>query len=101
MVSSSNRLAPVLEVAHVLRSTLVALRVPTVRAVTARRGDGRNAASALLCWTGFGEIAQEDEVSMSAAPKRHITAKEYLALERQAAFKSEFYRGEMFAMAGA
>ena len=45
MVSSSNRLAPVLEVAHVLRGTLVALRVPTVRAVTARRGEGRNAAT--------------------------------------------------------
>jgi len=38
---------------------------------------------------------------MSAAPKRRLTAEEYLVLERQAAFKSEFYRGEMFAMAGA
>jgi Uma2 family endonuclease len=69
--------------------------------VTARRGDGTNAASALLCWWGFGEIAQGEGVSMSAAPKRRLTAEEYLALERQAAFKSEFYRGEMFAMAGA
>jgi Uma2 family endonuclease len=38
---------------------------------------------------------------MSAVPKPRLTPAEYLALERKAAFKSEFYRGEMFAMAGA
>jgi Uma2 family endonuclease len=39
---------------------------------------------------------------MSAVPKpRKLTVAEYLALERAAEFKSEFYRGEMFAMAGA
>jgi Uma2 family endonuclease len=38
---------------------------------------------------------------MSAVPKPKLTPAEYLALERKAAFKSEFYRGEMFAMAGA
>src|SRR5947208_1446546 len=38
---------------------------------------------------------------MSAVPKTKLTPAEYLAIERKAAFKSEFYRGEMFAMAGA
>jgi Uma2 family endonuclease len=38
---------------------------------------------------------------MSAVPKRKLTEAEYLALERAAEFKSEFYNGEMFAMAGA
>lgn len=39
---------------------------------------------------------------MSAAPKpRLLTAAEYLAVEKAAPHKSEFYHGEMFAMAGA
>ncbi|QEL15840.1 Uma2 family endonuclease [Limnoglobus roseus] len=38
---------------------------------------------------------------MTAVPKRKMTAAEYLEIERKAAFKSEFYNGEMFAMAGA
>ncbi|MEJ7619014.1 MAG: Uma2 family endonuclease [Pyrinomonadaceae bacterium] len=38
---------------------------------------------------------------MSSNPKTLLTEEEYLALERQAEFKSEFYDGEMFAMAGA
>ena len=39
---------------------------------------------------------------MSALPKRQkLTAQEYLAIENAAEFKSEFYDGEMFAMAGA
>src|SRR6185436_605924 len=38
---------------------------------------------------------------MSTAAKRLLTPQEYLALERQAEFKSEFYNGEIFAMAGA
>lgn len=38
---------------------------------------------------------------MSAMPKTKLTPTEYLAIERQAEFKSEYYRGEMFAMAGA
>src|SRR5947199_9313353 len=38
---------------------------------------------------------------MSAVPKTKLTPAEYLAIERKAEFKSEFYRGEMFAMAGA
>ncbi len=38
---------------------------------------------------------------MTAALKTKLTASEYLTLERQAEFKSEFFNGEMFAMAGA
>lgn len=38
---------------------------------------------------------------MSTVPKRLLTEQEYLAKERKAPFRSEFYRGEMFAMAGA
>jgi Uma2 family endonuclease len=38
---------------------------------------------------------------MSAAPKLKLTPQEYLARERLAELKSEYYRGEVFAMAGA
>jgi Uma2 family endonuclease len=38
---------------------------------------------------------------MSAVPKHYITPEEYLAIERKAEGKSEYYKGEMFAMAGA
>jgi len=38
---------------------------------------------------------------MSAVPKILLTPVEYLALERKADFKSQFFEGEMFAMAGA
>jgi len=39
---------------------------------------------------------------MSPLPQRSfLTAAEYLAIERKAEFKSEYYNGEMFAMAGA
>ena len=38
---------------------------------------------------------------MSTQPKTFLTEEEYLELERQAEHKSEYYRGEMFAMAGA
>lgn len=38
---------------------------------------------------------------MSAVPKRRLTPEEYLVQERRAPFKSEYYRGETFAMAGA
>ena len=38
---------------------------------------------------------------MSALPKLILTPREYLAIERRADFKSEFFAGEMFAMAGA
>ena len=38
---------------------------------------------------------------MSTVPELLLTSEEYLARERQASFRSEFYRGEMFAMAGA
>ena len=35
---------------------------------------------------------------MSAVPKQLLTAQEYLAIERKAVTRSEFYRGEMLAM---
>ncbi len=38
---------------------------------------------------------------MSTVAKRLYTPDEYLALERAATYKSEFYRGEIFAIAGA
>lgn len=38
---------------------------------------------------------------MSTVPKHHITPDEYLQRERKAEYRSEYLRGEMFAMAGA
>ncbi len=38
---------------------------------------------------------------MTAVLKTKLTAREYLAIESRAEFKSEFFQGEMFAMAGA
>ena len=38
---------------------------------------------------------------MSLQPKLFFTPEEYLAIERKAEYKSEYFNGEMFAMAGA
>lgn len=38
---------------------------------------------------------------MSLQPRTYLTPEEYLAIERKAEFKSEYFNGEMFAMAGA
>ena len=38
---------------------------------------------------------------MSSVPKSYLTESEYLQQERNASFKSQFYQGEVFAMAGA
>lgn len=38
---------------------------------------------------------------MSTVPKDYVTPEEYLLQERKAEFRSEYFRGEMFAMAGA
>jgi len=38
---------------------------------------------------------------MSVQPKPYLTPEEYLAKERLAEYKSEFYKGEIFAFAGA
>ena len=37
---------------------------------------------------------------MATAPKSHLTPEQYLDLERQAEFRSEYIAGEMFTMAG-
>src|ERR1041385_322548 len=38
---------------------------------------------------------------MSTQPKNYLTPEQYIEIERKAEFKSEYFRGEMFAMAGA
>jgi len=38
---------------------------------------------------------------MASLPKTFLTPEQYLEIERKAEFKSEYYNGEMFAMAGA
>ncbi len=38
---------------------------------------------------------------MSTQPKSYLTPEQYLEIERKAEFKSEYFQGEMFAMAGA
>lgn len=38
---------------------------------------------------------------MSALPKSHLSEEEYLAIEHQASFRSEYIDGQMYAMAGA
>src|SRR5215471_2641510 len=38
---------------------------------------------------------------MSTLPGTYLTPEQYLEIERKAEFKSEYYQGEMFAMAGA
>lgn len=38
---------------------------------------------------------------MPNPPKTYLTSEQYLEIERKAEFKSEYYDGEMFAMAGA
>jgi Uma2 family endonuclease len=38
---------------------------------------------------------------MSTQPKTFLTPEQYLAIERDAPYKSEYHGGEMFAMAGA
>jgi len=38
---------------------------------------------------------------MTSVPKRYLTPEEYLAQERRAEYKREYFKGEIFAMAGA
>ena len=55
----------------------------------------------MSCETNAGRYNAERGVVMSAVPKRKLTVAEYLEIERAAPFKSDFYNGEMYAMAGA
>jgi Uma2 family endonuclease len=43
----------------------------------------------------------DEEWTMSAVPKIYLTPAEYLTFERQSDVKHEYFRGEIFAMAGA
>jgi Uma2 family endonuclease len=43
----------------------------------------------------------ESEKDMASHRKHFYSPEEYLALERKAAYKSEYYAGEIFAMSGA
>ncbi len=38
---------------------------------------------------------------MSTQPKTFLTPEQYLEIERKAEFRSEYFQGEMFAIAGA
>jgi Uma2 family endonuclease len=40
-------------------------------------------------------------IAVSTNPRSFLTPEEYLEIERKAEFRSEYYRGEMFAMSGA
>ena len=51
------------------------------------------------CYTAL--VSHRQEVQMSRQAKTFVTPEEYLALERQAESKSEYYDGEIFAMTGA
>jgi Uma2 family endonuclease len=52
-------------------------------------------------WFLSGEYIEEWSSNMQAQAKVRLTPEEYLAIERAAEYKSEYYNGEMFAMAGA
>jgi Uma2 family endonuclease len=52
------------------------------------------------CYNGT-EGRDREEVTMASQPEPFLTPEEYLALERRAATKSEYYGGEIVAMAGA
>jgi Uma2 family endonuclease len=50
--------------------------------------------------TGLAVLTGLRSSLMSTVSKPYLTAEEYLAIERKAETKHEFYRGEMFAMVG-
>ena len=59
-------------------------------------------ASVGVCGVITRIISESFELNtMSTVPKPCFTPEQYLAIERAAEFRSEFYRGEMFAMVGA
>ena len=46
-------------------------------------------------------VSWQERHFVSTQPKTFLTPEQYLEIERKAEFKSEYYNGEMFAMAGA
>ena len=60
------------------------------------------------CERSYGSTATEacyrrdqEPLHLSTQPKTLLSPEEYLEVERKAEFKSEYFRGQMFAMAGA
>ena len=47
----------------------------------------------------LGELLSQTRGIMSAQPQPYLTPQEYLAFERQADYKTEYFQGETFAMA--
>jgi Uma2 family endonuclease len=87
--------------------SLVLAKYCEVAGIFCRTGSGQWAEPAAvpqpgLAHTNYNALGSYDErSSMSSVPTRLLTEAEYLACERNADFRSEFYRGETFAMAGA
>jgi Uma2 family endonuclease len=53
-------------------------------------------------WSSTQQIATVvTEASVSTQPKTHLTPEQYLAIERNAETRSEYFQGEMYAMSGA
>ncbi len=61
------------------------------------------AASRSLCWSmaRTGLSVATVEYPMAIQPNVYVSPQEYLALERQAAYKSEYIAGTIVAMSGA
>jgi Uma2 family endonuclease len=58
-------------------------------------------AQAPASWYAMEECIKTDRgLGMSAQPHRYITVEEYLAGERSGELRHEYYRGEVFALAG-
>src|SRR2546430_185269 len=57
------------------------------------------------CWgpptAADGVVTWSQRLTMSSQPKTFLTPEQYLEIERAAGYKSEYFQGEMFAMAGA
>lgn len=69
--------------------------------MSVRRGSGSKMPSLPFIYQWQNDSKQSPrKFTMSAIPNKKLTEAEYLAIEREAEFKSEFFDGEMFAMSG-